>query len=247
MKGNLDSVHILRRGGASEIVTDILGRTPSELQPEGLKRYDSDIDPESEFAGLDAGVYPEADGVDEQPTIVKQQLSALNLDIGIDSGHGQPDSENDNSENRKEPDGMIVDSLAGGDEGDIGGIAGGSGSLASDRGGAQFASSSKEPVTNIIAPSQATCREMWLMDIEAWNGHFQEMWYLNQEEEPLDHSGKSILFQWLRDSENAEGKWWNCCVPLKEDQLCGSTFRRLLEYEGSVRYTKINACIMFTC
>ncbi len=66
MKGDLDSVHILRRGGASEIVTDRLGRTPSELQREGLEGFDSDIDPEARLAGLDAGVYPEAGDIDEQ-------------------------------------------------------------------------------------------------------------------------------------------------------------------------------------
>jgi len=36
MKGDLDSVHILRQGGASETVTDKLGRTPSELGPGGF-------------------------------------------------------------------------------------------------------------------------------------------------------------------------------------------------------------------
>jgi hypothetical protein len=36
MKGDLDSVRILRRGGASEIVTDKLGQTPLDLQPEGF-------------------------------------------------------------------------------------------------------------------------------------------------------------------------------------------------------------------
>jgi hypothetical protein len=41
MKGDLDSVRTLRRGGASEVVMDKLGRTPSDLQPEG---FDSSIE-----------------------------------------------------------------------------------------------------------------------------------------------------------------------------------------------------------
>ena len=36
MKGDLDSVRILRRGGASETVMDKLGRTPLDLHPEGF-------------------------------------------------------------------------------------------------------------------------------------------------------------------------------------------------------------------
>jgi hypothetical protein len=43
LKGDLDSVRILRRGGASEAATDKLGRTPSELQPEGLEGFDSKL------------------------------------------------------------------------------------------------------------------------------------------------------------------------------------------------------------
>ena len=50
MKGDPDTVRILRRGGASESATDKLGRTPSELQPEGLEGFDSDIDPGVERA-----------------------------------------------------------------------------------------------------------------------------------------------------------------------------------------------------
>ena len=41
MKGDLDSVRILRKGGASEFVKDKLGRTPLDLQPEG---FSSSID-----------------------------------------------------------------------------------------------------------------------------------------------------------------------------------------------------------
>jgi len=36
MKGDLDSVRVLRRGGASETVMDKLGRTPLDLHPEGF-------------------------------------------------------------------------------------------------------------------------------------------------------------------------------------------------------------------
>ena len=36
MKGDMDSVRILRRGGASETVMDKLGRTPLDLHPEGF-------------------------------------------------------------------------------------------------------------------------------------------------------------------------------------------------------------------
>ena len=36
MKGDLDSVRILRSGGASEFVKDTLGRTPLDLHPEGF-------------------------------------------------------------------------------------------------------------------------------------------------------------------------------------------------------------------
>ena len=227
MKGDLDCVEILRRGGASEIVTDILGRTPSELQPEGLERSDSDIDHEAEVAGLDAGVYPEAGDIDEQLTIGKQ-FSALHLDNSID---GQPEYA---SEDEKEPDSRIADSPAGGHEGghegDNGGIAVGSGSLASDSGGAQITSSSKGPVINnmnhlelhkaIFASSHVLLREKWLVDIKAWEGLFQERWYLNQELEPLNHLGRSILCQWLNNSKIERREGWSCCVPLEEDVWC---------------------------
>jgi hypothetical protein len=49
MKGDLESVRTLRRGGASETVTDKLGRTPSELcQRRDLTRT---IDLDAEVAG----------------------------------------------------------------------------------------------------------------------------------------------------------------------------------------------------
>ena len=45
MKGDLRTVRILRRGGAPEDARDKLGRTPSDLWPEGCDR-DFDIDAE---------------------------------------------------------------------------------------------------------------------------------------------------------------------------------------------------------
>ena len=39
MKEDLDSVRILRRGGASEVVMDKLGRTPLDLRPEGFGSF----------------------------------------------------------------------------------------------------------------------------------------------------------------------------------------------------------------
>ena len=91
MKGDLDSLRILRKGGASESAMDKLGRIPSELQPEG---FDSDIDLDAELAaGLDADVYPEADGVNEQLAL-GEPISTLDssgdsgLFTGSDGGGG---------------------------------------------------------------------------------------------------------------------------------------------------------------
>ena len=48
MKGDMDSVRTLRRGGASETVMDTLGLTPLDLLPEGfgakVEEFDSDVD-----------------------------------------------------------------------------------------------------------------------------------------------------------------------------------------------------------
>jgi hypothetical protein len=138
MKGDLDSIRILRRGGASETVTDKLGRTPSELLPERLERFGSDIDFDAKVA---ARLDPEAGDIDERRTS-GEQFSVLNLDGNNDSGHNQPCSEGGASED-KDPDGMVVDSLPGGDEG-------GSGDVVSGSGGGQIASRSKEPAVNIM-------------------------------------------------------------------------------------------------
>ena len=162
MKGDLDSVHILKRGGASGIVTDRLGRTPSELQPEGLKGLDLGIDPETELVGSDAEIYAETDDIDidEQLTIGKQ-CCALNLDNGIDSGRSQLGSANNISED-KEPDSTV----AGSDEGDNGGVAKESGSSTSNCGSAQIASRSKDPeINHLKAASQASRPEMWVVDV----------------------------------------------------------------------------------
>jgi hypothetical protein len=143
MKGDLEGVRILRRGGASEGATDKLGRTPSELLPEGLEGFDSDIDLDAEVAaGIGAEEYPETDDIDEQLAL-GEQFSALDLEDDNDSGHGQSDSEDDASEDEEDPDGMAVDSVPGGDEGGSGGVASGSG-------GGHAASSSKEPAINIM-------------------------------------------------------------------------------------------------
>ena len=158
MKGDLDSVRNLRRGGASGNATDKLGRTPSELLPEGLEGFDSDIDLDAEVAaGLDPALYPETDDIDEQLAL-GEQFSALDLEDDNDSGHGQSDSEDDVSEDEEEdPDGMVIDSVPGDDGGDSGGVAGGSGvvasgsgGMASGSGGGQIASSSKEPAIHIM-------------------------------------------------------------------------------------------------
>lgn len=140
MKGDLDSVHTLRGGGASETVTDKLGRTPSELQPEG---FDPGLDHDAEVAaGLVTELYPETDDIDEQLALGEQQFSELDLDDDNDSGS---DSEDDASDDDEDHDGMAVDSFTGGDEGGSG-----SGGVASGSRGGQIASSSKEPAINTM-------------------------------------------------------------------------------------------------
>jgi len=143
MKGDLDSVRILRRGGASETATDNLGRTPSELLSEGFEGFDWDIDLDTDVAaGLDAEVYPETDDIDEQWTL-GEQLSALDLDDDNDSGHGQSDSEDDASGEEEDPDGMVIYSHSGDDGGDSGDVSG-------DSGDDQIAPGFKEPTIHIM-------------------------------------------------------------------------------------------------
>ena len=157
LKGDLDCVRILRRGGASEGATDKLGRTPSELQPEG---FDSDIDLDAELAyAIDTNAYAETDDIDEQLAL-GEQFSALDLEDDNDSGHGQSDSDDEASEDEEEnPDSMAIDSHPGGDEGDGGGVASGSGVIAGGSsggvasgsgGGGQIASGSKQPAIHIM-------------------------------------------------------------------------------------------------
>jgi len=122
MKGDLPSVQILRRGGAPEAAKDKLGRTPSDLQPEGFGR-DFDIDAEA---------HPPGNGNDEQVEL-GGQFRALDLDEDKDSGYDQSDSEGD-VPGAMEPTGLAIDSFTHGDEG-------GSGS-----GIIQTAPGSKEPV-----------------------------------------------------------------------------------------------------
>src|SRR5258708_3323768 len=105
MKGDLDSVRILRRGGASESATDNLGRTPSDLQSEEL---DWPIDMNAEIAaGLEPEDYPPDDDIDERLAL-GERFGALGLSDDNDSGHGQSDSEDDISDN-EDSDGMAID------------------------------------------------------------------------------------------------------------------------------------------
>jgi len=54
MKGDMNSVRILRRGGASETVMDKLGRTPLDLLPEGFDAEVEEIDFEGRLRGMTA-------------------------------------------------------------------------------------------------------------------------------------------------------------------------------------------------
>jgi len=63
-----------------------------------------------------------------------------------------------------------------------------------------------------------------LRDERSWEALSQEVWYLKQEEEPLNHLGQSILIQWLKHSE--ERNSWSCCVPLEDGKLCGYRISR---------------------
>ena len=66
MKGDLDSVRSLRRGGASEAVMDKLGRTPSDLLPEGFGSV-FDLDNDGKVTvGFVSGVSPLGGYSDEE-------------------------------------------------------------------------------------------------------------------------------------------------------------------------------------
>jgi len=80
MKGDLDSVRILRQGGASETVTDKLGRTPSDLQPEG---FSLTIDLDAEVAAeLDTEMRSEESDIGN----IDEQMALEELFDNLDSG-----------------------------------------------------------------------------------------------------------------------------------------------------------------
>jgi hypothetical protein len=139
MKGDLDSVRQLRRGGAPETATDTLGRTPSDLQPEG---FGSAIDLDAKVAaGLDTETRLEENDIDEQ-VVLEEQLSSFDSSDDTDSGHSQSDFGEDVSD-QADPENMATDSFTGGDEaGEAGGPSG------SGRG--QIASNSNEPAIGIM-------------------------------------------------------------------------------------------------
>ena len=69
-------------------------------------------------------------------------------------------------------------------------------------------------------------RPFALRDKRSWEGLFQEMWYLKQEEEPLNHLGQSILIRWLNHFDEEENGW-SCRVPLEDGTCCARRFGRL--------------------
>ena len=155
MKGDLDSVRILRRGGAPETATDKLGRTPSDLQPEG---FGSAIDLDAEVAaGLDTEMWPEENDIDEQMAL-GEQFNTLDSSDDNDSGHSQSDFGEDDVSDQDDTENMAAGSFTGGDEGGEGGEGGGADGVdgaggaggASGSGGGQIASSSKEPAIRIM-------------------------------------------------------------------------------------------------
>jgi hypothetical protein len=72
----------------------------------------------------------------------------------------------------------------------------------------------------VLSPAERS-----LVDERMWEALFREVWYLKQEEEPLNYSGKSILVQWLNESE--ERNMLICCVPLGDGTYCAYTNNRL--------------------
>jgi len=145
MKGDPDSVRILRRGGASETVTDKLGRTPSDLQPEG---FSSTIDLDAEVAaGLDTEMWPAENDIDEQMAL-GEQFNNLDSNDDTESGYSQSDFGDDASD-QGDPENMAAESFTGGEEGGEGGEGGGGGGP-SGSGGGQVASGSKEPAIMVM-------------------------------------------------------------------------------------------------
>jgi len=78
-----------------------------------------------------------------------------------------------------------------------------------------------------LVESEATPQEKWALDWEAWEALYQEPWYLNQEEEPINYLGKSVLVRWLAQPKTEGEKEWSCCVPLKGETWCGHKIKRL--------------------
>jgi len=106
-----------------------MGRTPSDLQPEG---FGSAIDFDAEVAaGLDTETC-----LDEQVVLEELQLSSFDSSDDNDSGHSQSDF--GDVSDRDDPENVDANSFTGGDEGGRGG---------------RIASTSKEPAIRIIYQS----------------------------------------------------------------------------------------------
>ena len=104
-----ESVRKLWRGGASETTKDALGRTPSELQPEGFALASELV---TEVAvGLGPDVDSQESNVDEEVAL-REHFNALNLHAVDDSRHGQPDLDSYLSDNS-----TAVNSFAGSHKG----------------------------------------------------------------------------------------------------------------------------------
>jgi len=121
MKGDRDSVRILRQGGASETVTDKLGRTPSELGPE---KFGSAIGRDGRAAAeLDTEIHMGEHDYEEKVAL-EEQFSTLESRDYSDSGHSQCDPGEFDEDG---PESMAADPFTGGNEGGGGGGASGSG------------------------------------------------------------------------------------------------------------------------
>ena len=233
IKGDMESVHILQRRGASETVTDRLGRTPSELQLEGLEGFDSDIGLDAELAaGSGAEVHPETGDMDEQMTLVKQ-FSALDLDDKVDLAHDQSFSTSDALRGEDYP--LLSDPVAfeqiltsgaftdWNDELAVNGI-----HLSYEEGARIFlqihphyAMESRETIPAL--PSN-------LPDL--WRSFLNSEWLRNDEHEPKI-AGYSVLRQMLVPQSDPTDTTdtqpiWICGVPSssRPNGICGQDFRR---------------------
>jgi len=85
--------------------------------------------------------------------------------------------------------------------------------------------------TDILTPplvlSQATLQEKWQRDRNDWDALSKESWFLKQDEEPLNHLGKSILVRWLYPLEDKEQKGWRCGVPKDGESWCRKEIARI--------------------